>query len=66
MEVGLRKWKSMERSVCMQARQVLEKDFPQLRHVTVSNLMLVKEDIMLPLASTFYSLVVGKVCKSSY
>jgi protein FAM50 len=42
-----------------QARLLLEKDFPQLRHVTAPNLLLVKDDIMLPQAMSFYSLFVG-------
>jgi protein FAM50 len=42
------------------ARLLLEKDFPQLRHVTVPNLLLVKDDIILPQAMTFYSLIVSK------
>lgn len=43
-----------------QARLALEKDFPQLRHVTVPNLLLVKDDIMLPQAMSFYTLIVSK------
>ena len=42
-----------------QARAVLETDFPNLRHVTVPNLLLVKDDIMLPQATTFYAFLVG-------
>lgn len=42
------------------ARGVLEKDFPQMRHAAVSNLMVVAHDIMIPQACTFHKLIVGK------
>lgn len=42
------------------AKDALEKDFPQLRHVTVPNLLLVKEDIILPQSMSIYSLAVAK------
>lgn len=42
------------------ARVALEKDFPNLRHATVSNLLLVAHNILVPQACTFHRLIVGK------
>lgn len=42
------------------ARIVLEKDFPNLRHATVSNLLLVSHNILVPQACSFHRLIVGK------
>lgn len=42
------------------ARMALEKDFPNLRHTTVSNLLLVAHDVLVPQACTFHRLIVGK------
>lgn len=42
------------------ARGVMEKDFPQLRHTAVSNLMVVAHNVMLPQACSFHKLIVGK------
>lgn len=42
------------------ARGVMEKDFPQMRHAAVSNLMVVAHDVMLPQACSFHKLIVGK------
>ena len=42
------------------ARAVLESDFPNLRHVTVPNLLCVRHDVMLPQSLTFYTLIVGR------
>ena len=42
------------------ARLVLETDFPSLRHITVSNLLLVVHNILVPQATSFHRLIVGK------
>jgi protein FAM50 len=42
------------------AKGILEKDFPNLRFVTIPNLLLVKDDVMLPQGLTFYYLLVGR------
>jgi protein FAM50 len=42
------------------AKGILEKDFPNLRHVTIPNLLFVKDDVMLPQSLTFYFLLVGR------
>lgn len=42
------------------ARLTLEKDFPNLRHAAVSNLLLVAHNVLIPQACTFHRLIVGK------
>ena len=42
------------------AKTALEKDFPQMRHAAVANLLLVKDDVILPQAMPFYTFVVGR------
>jgi protein FAM50 len=42
------------------ARAALEGDFPNLQHTTVSNLLLVSNNILVPQSCTFHRLIVGK------
>jgi protein FAM50 len=42
------------------AKGILEKDFPNLRHVTIPNLLFVKDNIMIPQGLSFYFLLVGR------
>ena len=40
----------------------LAPDFRELRNISVSNLMYVKEDLIIPNQYTFYDLIINKVC----
>ena len=43
------------------AREQLSSDFREMRHVSVDNLIFVKDDVILPQTLTFYELIAGKV-----
>ena len=47
------------RACCVQ----LAPDFRELRNISVSNLMYVKEDLIIPNQYTFYDLIINKVLR---
>ena len=44
----------------------LAPDFRELRNISVSNLMYVKEDLIIPSQYTFYDLIINKVQHPSH
>ena len=59
-------WREVHLSLSAVCALQLSPDFRELRNISVSNLMYVKEDLIIPPQYTFYDLIINKVRHRSH